>query len=124
MRISMSLVCVLLGSGCGRSLPPASEPDVARKSLETALVAWKKGDTPESLQQAQPPIHFNEPRWQTGCRLESYKVLAPEPFGREVKMRVMLSYKTSDGEAHEHETAYTVDTGTRIVIGPADFLGD
>jgi hypothetical protein len=66
--------------GCG-GLSRAHAPGQgeARQALEAALDAWQKGEKPDRLAAASPPVHPVDSQWQAGQALEGYQILADEP---------------------------------------------
>jgi hypothetical protein len=120
-RIPAGMVMLLAFlSGCGgQRLPPMANPDEARTALASALDAWKKGETRESLTQRTPPIYFNDDKWQPTTLLLDYAILEEhEVYGQSVRLTVRLTFKKADGRKVDRPVPYLIDTAPAIVIVP------
>jgi hypothetical protein len=103
--------------GCGARTYPDANPTEATDILRMALDAWKKGETPESLHQRQPPIYFNEPEHKAGTKLIDYKMEgSPGMYGRQVRCMVSLTLESKGGKKTEKDIPYLVDTTPNNVI--------
>ncbi|MBC7852547.1 MAG: hypothetical protein IAF94_03840 [Pirellulaceae bacterium] len=109
------LFTVFVG-GCSTPLPPAAEPAQARSALTTALDAWQKGETAESLQARSPAIHVNDPGWSSGERLVKYEIQAEQAHGQGWKVQVLLTLQSGGGAASNRQVNYTIDTEPAVVI--------
>lgn len=107
-----------LAAGCGRDLPPETDPAVAREALTAALDAWKEGRAPDTLRQRTPPVDFAEPQWDKGGRLTDYQVKKEERSGVSVRFTVRLQVRQKDGTSRERTATYNVDAGKAVVIRP------
>lgn len=118
LRLMPQLILLLaLGvAGCASgSLPPPADPDEARKTLATALDAWKAGGTAESLAGGRPPIYFNDLR--SDQQLLAYAIAdGHEMYGQSVRLTVTLTLKMPDGSTKERKVTYLVDTAPALVI--------
>lgn len=104
--------------GCGRSLPPATDPDKARAALETALEAWSQGRTPESLGDNDPAIDFRDVSWEKGARLKDFAVEKSEKSGLSARFTVRLDLTEPGGRQRTRRVVYSADAGPAIVIRP------
>jgi hypothetical protein len=112
--ILAGLLCL---AGCRGSAPAPASPDTARQALEQALSAWTQGSPVGDLEKQDPPIYFNEPEWRAGKRLMRYQLKGDlQPFGRQLKGTVLLSFKDGQGKAEEREVRYQIDTHDVVVI--------
>ena len=73
---ALALAALLTASsGCGsdtaRYTPTA---DVARKSLEAALTAWRDGRPIGSIEGAAPPVRAVDSSWRSGEKLAAFQV--------------------------------------------------
>jgi hypothetical protein len=109
-------VALLFLPGCGGSLGPDSDRDVADKALRTALEAWQNGKSQDSLEKEKPSIIMNEDDWRTGKRLIEFKIDECKMSGRQVRCRVWLKLQEKDGKNAERNAVYIIDTTPRIVI--------
>jgi hypothetical protein len=122
VRCRLPLLCLLFAvapAGCNSDLPPQASPDQARAALVTALDAWQKGETVESLAARESPIYFNDSKWQPDVRLVSYTVSeGHEMYGQSVRLTGTLTLKQPDGSTKERKFNYLIDTSPAIVIVP------
>lgn len=117
----LAALVLLLALGCGRSLPPPADGGRARDALRTALDAWKAGQKPDALRGRSPPIYFTDLRWGAGRRLLDYRLDdAAEPHGQSVRCSAVLTVEDDQGKTVDRKAAYLVDTGSSVVIVPAD----
>ena len=91
----------LLGawSGCGsttaRYTPTA---DVARKSLEAALTAWRDGRPIGALEGDTPPVRVVDSHWSSGEKLEAFQVLGEGDVDGRKEFTARLTMKEPRGE--------------------------
>src|SRR5947209_4835905 len=63
-------------AGCAREkLAGPVDPKLARDSLRTVLESWKRGDPPDQLRQAGPPITVQDLDWKAGYKLLDYEIV-------------------------------------------------
>ena len=95
--------------GCGgkadiKGYVPADA--LARKSLETALDAWKAGKAPDAIGAAEPAVSAQDALWQSGKKLQQYEIVGPEKGDdQNLRFRVRI---TLVGEAAPKEVVYVV----------------
>lgn len=124
MKKAFELFLILLAAsglaGCGGgSLPPQANPDDARAALTTALEAWKKGETSESLASREKPIYFNEIRDRPEVRLVEFTINPDHGFyGQSVRLIVNVTFEYTDGTTEEQKMKFLIDTAPAIVIVP------
>ena len=116
-RYALLAVGLALLAGCGGAHAPADSTK-GEDALRAAFESWKNGDSPETLQKAQPPIYLNEPEWIAGNRLLGYQIVEPlEPFGRQLRCAVKLSLQSAkSGAKYEKRIGYQVETNPAFVI--------
>ncbi len=62
--------------GCGKKKDARATPaETARRSLETALTAWKSGSPAGEIAGATPPIQVVDSVWLKGRKLDGYEIL-------------------------------------------------
>ena len=117
-RLSLLAISLALLAGCGGSLHAPAEADKGEDALRTALESWKKGNTPQTLQKAQPPIYLNDPEWIAGHRLLGFEIVEPlTPMGRQLRCTVKLSLQSAkSGAKYEKRIGYQVETNPAFVI--------
>lgn len=107
----------LMLSGCGddaRSV--ALDPTAARQSLETALGAWKSGQTPESLKAGEPSIIVGDWTWSQGYKLTSFRVLEEKNQGANLYCTVELVVSGPKARAAKQRANYTVSTSPKVTV--------
>lgn len=113
-----TLAMILALSGCGRSLPPKADPEVAKNALKQALASWKAGESGESLRNNDPPIYFNEFRQRT-MKLKDFEIETElTTHGQSLRLVALLTVQQKDGKQKDSKTAYLIDTSPSIVIAP------
>ncbi|MFO0818335.1 MAG: hypothetical protein U1A77_10365 [Pirellulales bacterium] len=104
----------VLSGGCGPKLPPVADPELAKQALQTALEAWKNGQTIESLTKQTPAIYFNEEVWQGGQTLLKYELQENRASGRGWQFDVQMTLGNAPDSPRVFH--YLVDTDPAIVI--------
>lgn len=114
----------LLVVGCGQhsqGIPAAANPSVAREALTAGLDAWKSGQRPEVLKGRQPAVHFTDLDWDNGGKLEAYQVQGElDSHGQSAVATVALTLTQPDGKSQQIKRSYSIDTGSTVVIVPAE----
>jgi len=103
-------------AGCGKRNAPA-EPELARTSLETALGAWKSGESPDALAKRTPPITMADFSWKAGQKLTDFR-LSGEPAndGVNLHFQVELTLVSPQGATVNEKVGYIVGTHPLITI--------
>ena len=74
----IALLCLSAVLGCGSSgHVPAT--DAARKSLESALSAWRDGKPVGPVEGASPAIQAEDAEWRAKKKLTAFEVVGEEP---------------------------------------------
>jgi hypothetical protein len=111
----MTALAVL--GGCGSGATPPADPDAARAALQSALDAWKRGDPPESLGNAQPPIQVSDWRWRSGAKLVRYEIEQRDrPVGADLRCPVQLWIENSRGKPAREVAEYNVSTHPALTV--------
>ena len=110
------LLLIPLAGGCSTQLPQAANPGQAQAALKSALEAWQKGETPESLQSRSPAIHVNDSGWEAGERLVNYEIQSEQASGQSWKARVLLTVQRGGNAPLQQQVSYTVDTNPAVVV--------
>jgi hypothetical protein len=120
VRLSLGLLALAVAvavPGCrGRAQAPPVDPDRAREVLRTALDAWQKGDSADSLRQQWPAITAADPKWQSGHRLLRYEVARDEVVGSELRCSVLLVLQGPGGKQTEERAVFGVSTAPALVV--------
>ena len=86
-------------AGCGSDTARyAPTMDVARKSLEAALTAWREGRPIGALEGDTPPVRVVESSWRSGVKLEAFQVLGEGDVDGRKEFTVRLTMKEPRGE--------------------------
>jgi hypothetical protein len=107
--------------GCRRAAARSADPAQAREALQTALSAWQKGESADSLRQRSPAITVAESKWENGHRLIRYQIADKDrAVGYDVECRVLLVLQDPKGKQTEEKAVFTVSTSPAVVIVRAD----
>lgn len=107
--------------GCRRPAARAADPARAREALQTALGAWQKGESADSLRQQSPSITMADVKWKEGHRLVRYEIADKDQVvGCDLECHVFLVLKDPKGKQTEEKAVFTVSTSPALVIVRAD----
>jgi hypothetical protein len=115
-RFMIVLFAAALGVsvGCGgTNYTPAqaSDPNLARQSLQVALDTWKSGESAQVLANQSPRLYVGDEDWRQGLALKEYKLLGDgEPFGNNVRFEVGLELAGKSGTESQKSVRYVVAT--------------
>jgi hypothetical protein len=117
MTIPRFFCLLLLGvAGCSGPQPTAADPARAKAALQTALDAWKNGDSEDSLKQRQPAVYVNEPTWRAGHQLVKYQIDSEQQNGLSWRYEVLLTVQAGKGQPKQQQALYSVDTDPALVV--------
>jgi len=103
-------------SGEGRRAAPV-DPPRARDALRTALDGWKKGDKPNALQSASPPIVVQDFDWMAGQALLGYEVLGDgKDDDANLRIPVRLTLGDKNGREVKKDASYIVGTSPSLTV--------
>jgi hypothetical protein len=106
--------------GCGPTAAKQADPDAARQALRQALESWKKGETPDSLKSASPPVVVVDRDWRRGARLLDYELSdTPAPNGFDQRFTVSITLE-EDGRKKIQKVAFNVATHPKRVVVRAE----
>jgi hypothetical protein len=112
----LSTIAAGCGGGSSEGLPP---DDVARRSLEAALAAWRDGAKPGQIAGTQPVVQVHDTPWSQGNRLSSYEIVGEDKSGAELKYTVRLSL--AKPERVEQAKYYVVGRDPVMVFRDEDY---
>lgn len=116
LTVTLMMLLIML-SGCGGGVPHPVQPDVARKTLSQMLESWKKGETPDSLQQAATKIVVQDMDWTAGQSLVSYEILGDDQaVGANLVTKVKLRLRDKEGQSSEKTVTYHVGTSPVLTV--------
>jgi hypothetical protein len=112
----------LLGiAGCGDA-QSQQELDLATRSVQVALDAWKRGEMADNLKGQSTPIEFYDDDWQKGAKLIDYQI---DQTYRETdgspRCAVTLTVQHGDRASAAVKVTYQVNTKPKIVIARDPF---
>jgi hypothetical protein len=110
-----SLLFCLFAIGCGSS--HRVQPDVAEKTLRTAMESWKNGQAPGDLQKATPAIVVQDLDWMSGSKLVDFQILeGGQPVDSNLYAQVKLTLQGAGGEKAEKTVTYVVGTSPALTV--------
>lgn len=108
---------VAVALGCGPSPPQPSDPAAGRDTLRGVLDAWKRGDTPDDYQRANPAVAVAERQWRQGAKLLDYEIDGDaKADGYDVQYKVRLTVRDAAGRESREKAVYNVSTTPRLVV--------
>ena len=119
LRLAALLIGLLL-VGCSQGARSLKlDQDLARKSFEAFLTAWRDGQTPQDLQKRDPKIIGTDAEWQRGRKLKNFEVL-PEEFndGTNLKLSAKLTLELDKNRIETRVVEYIVGTSPVITVFP------
>jgi hypothetical protein len=117
LQLGTFILVLLTMPGCGADRPTPADTELARQTLRTALDAWKKGVTPESLTSQMPPIFVAERDWKKGARLANYEVDPDDQlFGADLRCSVWLTLQDANGKERRKKATYSVGTNNKLTV--------
>ena len=121
MRVGSVVVLLFVGlvAGCGETggVNLKVDPDLAKRSLTSFLETWSRGEKLEALEKANPRIIGRDPLWESGSKLNEYKIGKETSDGANLHIQVELKV-APEGDASEATTTQSVTyiVGTSPVI--------
>lgn len=119
LRLAAVLIGLLL-MGCSQGARSLKlDQDLARKSFEAFLTAWRDGQTPQDLQGRTPKIIGTDADWERGRKLKNFEVL-PEEFndGTNLKLSAKLTIEIDKHRTETRTVEYIVGTSPVITVFP------
>jgi hypothetical protein len=115
LAVAAALIAV---PGCtGGSAPAVADQDLARRTLDSALESWRKGETVEAMKRASPAIVVSDPKWGGGARLTRFSVEGEgKPSGAERAFTVTLWLATREGKESREQAVYKVGTDPILTV--------
>ena len=112
------LFALLMACGCSQGARSLKlDKDVAHKSFEQFLSAWREGKLPQELQDAKPPIICTDFEWRGGRKLANFKVLDDEFCdGTNLRLSAEITVIAEGKPAVTQTVDYIVGTSPVITI--------
>ena len=115
------LVVLLVCGGCGDA-EAQKQLDLAKQSVQTALDAWKRGDSWESLKTAATPIEFHDDDWQASAKLLEFELLNTYPDTDKLpRCAVRLKIQHDKKDPVDLNVTYQIVTTPKIIVARDPF---
>lgn len=107
-----------LTAGCSGGAPNAPvDAAAAQDALKAALDSWKRGDKPDALQKASPPVFVIDPEWQAGAVLKDYRLAGDgKPMDANLHCPVTLTVRAPNGTEATREVTFIVSTAPNRTV--------
>ncbi len=112
---TLAALALMAIAGCSGSNAHAVDTSRARDALTTALDAWKRGDSPESV----PSMTVQDLDWERGARLIDYQVLGDgqaKDANLSIKAKLTLAADKAATKKVEKTVSYLVGTSPSITV--------
>jgi len=113
-----------LVAGCGRpgAIRPQGDAAAAKAALQSALDAWKAGNSPADSQNGETVI-WTDPDWKGDRPLSDYQLVnEPERNGGHWRVYADLFLESKERKPTRTRVCYAVTLGERTSIIRSDFL--
>lgn len=112
----LPIAMLFLFAGCNSNPAVTAEPDQSREILNTALKAWKDGESFNDFS-LRTAIVFVEPKWKDGNKLADFELLGDgETNGFDWQCKAKLSLISANGKKTQEKAAYSISTSPKKVI--------
>lgn len=107
-----------LATGCsGGAANAPVDAAAARDALTAALDSWKRGDKPDALQKASPPVFVIDPDWQAGAALKDYRITGDgKAMDANLHCPVTLTVRAANGAEATREVTFIVSTAPNRTV--------
>jgi hypothetical protein len=113
---------ILAGCGEGTPAPAAADENEARKTLDSALTAWLKGETVDAMKKASPSIIVADHKWERSDKLTKFEVEGPgKPLGAARAFQVKLWLTDAKGKKTQDVAEYKVGTDPIYTVARSVF---
>ena len=123
-RIATALAvaaCLAVG-GCGRSSKDyAPSGASAKETLNRALTSWQKGEKPDRLESAAPPVNVSVSEWRNGKVLEKFEIVEEEAVPGEANKLFTTNLRLKGAKADTKARFVVVGRNPIWVYGENDF---
>jgi hypothetical protein len=111
---------LLIADGCGSGYAPEAhrvDPEHARSTLESVLISWQLGDTPQTWRQREPQVVIQDMDWTAGRTLEEFELLDEgEAIDANLHCRVRLRLVDPQQGEIERTVTYLVTTSPNLTV--------
>lgn len=110
------LAAVFAVCGCGDD-ESQRELDFAGQVVATALDAWKRGESADSLLSHETPIEFHDDDWQLAARLVDYTIVQVyRDTDGGPRCAVTLTLQRGQAPPEQIQETYQVNTNPKVVV--------
>lgn len=114
------LFLILTVCGCGGGYSPEAnrvDPEQARDMLESVLISWQLGDTPQFWRQQDPQVVIQDVDWSAGKKLEEFELLDEgKAIDANLHCRVRLKLVDPQQGELEQTVTYLVTTSPNLTV--------
>ncbi len=113
---ALAAIVAMALPGCSASSAHSVQPDRARVALESALDAWKQGQSPEAFERSGSSMVVQDLDWSAGAKLVGHQILDDgEPADANLRINVKLTLEKK-GKPVEKTVRYLVTTSPSVTI--------
>lgn len=107
-----------VAAGCGGPESAPVDATKARDALRSALDSWKRGEKPDRLHTATPPVFVTDPDWMGGGVLREFKLLDDgAAMDSNLHVKVRLTVRPAGGEEFvTRDVTYVVGTAPNLSV--------
>ncbi len=120
LAVLATAVCLNL-TGCGGSKTYTPTAAGAKDTLNRALTSWQKGEKPNALESASPPINVGISDWQSGKVLEKFEIVGEEAAPGEANKIFTTNIRFKGAKADTKAQFIVVGRAPIWVYGENDF---
>ena len=97
---------LVVGAGCTPTTPSAIQVADGVSVVESALNAWRNSEQVQSLREARDSIFVADPRWESGWKLEDFKIVDQAVDGYQARCKVALTLVDLKGKTTKETAEY------------------
>jgi hypothetical protein len=113
--IPLGLLTVLL-NGCSPSAPPKIEVADGISVVESALNAWRNSEQVQTLREGKTSIFVADFQWESGWKLEEYKIVDQAVDGFQARCKVNLTLKDPQGKTSKETAEYIATSAPKKTV--------
>jgi hypothetical protein len=102
--VGVALIAAVVG--CTPTAPPKVEVADGVSIVESALNAWRNSEQVQSLRDGKDSIYVADPQWESGWKLEEFRIVDQSVDGYQARCKVSLSLKDPQGKSSRETAEY------------------
>lgn len=102
--------------GCSPSAPPVVEVADGVSVVETALSAWRNSEQVQTLREGKNSIFVADPQWESGWKLEEFKIVDQAIDGFQARCKVNLTLKDPQGKPSKETAEYIATSAPKKTL--------